>query len=190
MKITFLGAAQTVTGSRILFEHRHFKGLIDCGLFQGPRDLRQYNWTDQPELMDAQCVLLTHTHIDHSGYLPRLYKRGFRKPIYCSHSSADLLKVMLLDAAKLQEEDARYANTSKYSNHDPALPLYETEDALGCSKLTKGVDWNTWTPLSDFLSFRMIRSGHILGSAYVQLAYTNEHESKIMTFSGDIGSQR
>ncbi|PIS12039.1 MAG: MBL fold metallo-hydrolase [Bdellovibrio sp. CG10_big_fil_rev_8_21_14_0_10_47_8] len=188
MKLTFRGAAGTVTGSRILFDHHHFKGLVDCGLFQGPRDFRQLNWLDQPDLNQAQCVLLTHAHIDHSGYLPRLYKNGFRGPIYCSAPTSDLLPIMLLDAAKLQEEDAYFANKIRHSRHDPALPLYQEVDALGCNRLIHATPWNEWTPLSESLSFRLSRSGHILGSAYIQLAATNSNSSKIVTFSGDLGS--
>jgi metallo-beta-lactamase family protein len=110
MKLKFFGAAQTVTGSRIQFEHQHYKGLVDCGLFQGPRDLRELNWLPQPELLTSECIILTHAHIDHCGYLPRLYKQGFRKPIYCSAPTKELVKIMLLDSAKLQEEDAKFAN--------------------------------------------------------------------------------
>lgn len=188
MKLTFLGAARTVTGSRILFEHNHFKGLIDCGLFQGPKNLRQMNWMEQPEMKDAQCVILTHAHVDHSGYLPRLYKNGFRGAIYCSKSTADLLPVMLLDAAKLQEEDARFANRSKYSHHDPALPLYETSDAEGCKDLLHPTPWLEWRNLTPSLSLRFIRAGHILGSACIQLAFTNDQTTRVVTFTGDVGS--
>ena len=190
MKLKFFGAAQTVTGSRIQFEHQHFLGLVDCGLFQGPRELRELNWTPQPELLKSECVLLTHAHIDHSGNLPRLYKQGFRKPIYCSKPTKDLLKIMLMDSAKLQEEDAKYANDSKYSHHDPSLPLYTAQDAAGCLELVRDVDWDTWTPLSSSLSFRLVRSGHILGSSYIQLSYTDGKSSRIITFSGDVGGSR
>jgi len=187
MKLKFFGAAQTVTGSRIQFEHHHFKGLVDCGLFQGPRELRDLNWNSQPELLESQCVIMTHAHIDHSGYLPRLYRDGFRGPVYCSKPTKDLLKLMLLDSAKLQEEDSRYANESRYSSHDPALPLYTTEDALGALTLLRELPWNTWTEINRGLSVRLIRSGHILGSSYVQLSYTAHEESRLLTFTGDLG---
>ena len=188
MKLTFWGAAETVTGSRILFEHHHYQGLVDCGLFQGPKPLRNLNWTDQTELHSAQCVILTHVHIDHCGFLPRLYKNGFRGRIFCSHPSADLLPIMLLDAAKLQEEDAHYANRSKHSHHDPALPLFDEADANGCLELITGVDWGTYQKLSEHLSFRLLRSSHILGSSYVQIASTDGQTSQILTCSGDIGN--
>ncbi len=190
MKLKFFGAAQTVTGSRIQFEHNHFIGLVDCGLFQGSRELRELNWIPQLELLKSDCVLITHAHIDHCGYLPRLYKQGYRKPIYCSKPTRDLLKVMLMDSAKLQEEDAKYANESKYSHHDPAFPLYTTQDAIGCLELVRSTDWNTWIPLTEAISFRLNPSGHILGSSYVQISYTNGNQSKILTFTGDIGSDR
>lgn len=179
-----------VTGSRILFEHYPFKGLLDCGFFQGARELREMNWNPQPELFEANAVILTHAHIDHSGFLPRLYNLGFRKPIFCSHATKDLLKIMLLDSARLQEEDAKYANSSRYSNHNPALPLYTTEDAEKCLELVQSVNWNRWCPLNQHLSMRFIRSGHILGAASVQLSYSDGQSSKILTFSRDIGNDR
>ncbi len=187
MKLTFWGAAETVTGSRILFEHNHFRGLVDCGLFQGPRPQRDMNWSDQPALMTADCVILTHVHIDHCGYLPRLFRQGFRKPIYCSRASADLLPIMLLDAAKLQEEDARFANRVKHSHYDPALPLFDEGDALKCIEQIRGVDWDHWAQLSPDVSFRFIRSGHILGSGYAQLGFKDGGQPQTLTFSGDIG---
>lgn len=190
MKLKFFGAAQTVTGSRTQFEHYHYKGLVDCGLFQGPRELRDLNWNPQPELLESKCVILTHAHIDHSGFLPRLYKLGYRNPVYCSHATRDLLKVMLLDSAKLQEEDAKYANDSRYSHHQPARPLYDSKDVLGCLELVESVDWEKWTPLSPHISFKLVRSGHILGGSYVQLSYSTGQQSKILTFTGDIGTNR
>lgn len=187
MKLKFLGAARTVTGSRILFEHNHFVGLIDCGLFQGPKELRKFNWEEQPDLQKAQCVILTHVHIDHSGYLPRLHKNGFNKKIYCTKPSADLLPVMLLDSAKLQVEDAEYANRTKHSAFDPALPLYDEKDARGTIELIHGVEWNNWQVLTPFLSFRFLRSGHILGSGLVQLQFLQNDKTYVVTLTGDLG---
>ena len=117
MKLTFRGAAQTVTGRQTLFEHHGFCGLVDCGLFQGDKSQRLLNWRREEDLHKIECVLLTHAHIDHSGLLPRLVSQGWRKPIYCTPSTRDLLKIMLLDSAHLQEEDARFANQTKHSIH-------------------------------------------------------------------------
>ena len=190
MKLKFIGAAQTVTGSKIEFEYRGFRGLIDCGLFQGPKELRELNWSVLENVKDYQCVLLTHAHIDHSGYLPKLVLDGFQGPIYCSEGTAALAKILLLDAAKLQEEDARYANMSKHSRHDPALPLYEEQDALAAIRKLQVVPLQSWTVLAPDLSFRLVRSGHILGSTFIQLSFMSEQGPKIITFSGDVGGGR
>jgi metallo-beta-lactamase family protein len=129
LKIKFYGAAGTVTGSKLVFEYQNKKYLFDCGLFQGSRDLRVKNWKPFEESKYIEAVILSHAHIDHSGYLPKLVKEGFKGPIYCTPATAELCEFLLLDAAHLQEEDARYANESGYSNHSPALPLYDREDA-------------------------------------------------------------
>ncbi|MBL7671814.1 MAG: MBL fold metallo-hydrolase [Bdellovibrionaceae bacterium] len=188
MKITFRGATQTVTGSQTLFEHNGYCGLVDCGLFQGDKSQRLLNWRPAEDLKKIECVLLTHAHIDHSGLLPRLVSQGWRKPIYCTPSTKDLLKIMLLDSAHLQEEDARFANLTKHSKHSPALPLYTTKDAEEALKLIYTIEWNQWTALSKFVSFRFLRAGHILGSAILQVRFDLEHSSKLLTWSGDLGS--
>lgn len=190
LKLKFIGAAQTVTGSKIEFEYRGYKGLVDCGLYQGPKELRELNWTALPEAKNYNCVLLTHAHIDHTGYLPKLVKDGFKGPIYCSKGTADLTKILLLDAAKLQEEDAKYANDSKHSHHDPALPLYEEADAKAAIELLNIIPLNEWFQLAPDLSIRLTRSGHILGSTYIQMSFLSENGPKIVTFSGDIGGGR
>lgn len=190
MNLKFIGAAQTVTGSKIEFEYRGFRGLIDCGLYQGPKELRELNWSVLENVKDYKCVLLTHAHIDHSGYLPKLVLDGFQGPIYCSEGTAALAKILLLDAAKLQEEDAKYANDSKHSNHDPALPLYEEEDALAAIEKLQIVPLQDWQVLAPDLSFRLIRSGHILGSTFIQMSFMTEQGPKIITFSGDVGGGR
>ncbi len=128
--LTFLGAARTVTGSKYLLEVDGQRLLIDCGLFQGLKDLRQRNWSPlpvPPETIDA--VVLTHAHIDHSGWLPRLVAQGFKGPIHCTGGTADLCRLVLPDAGHLQEEDAKFANKRGYSKHHPALPLYTEADA-------------------------------------------------------------
>lgn len=190
LKLKFIGATHTVTGSKIEFEYKGFKGLVDCGLYQGPKELRDLNWAELEGAKSYNCVLLTHAHIDHSGYLPKIVKDGFRGPIYCSSATADLTKILLLDSAKLQEEDARFANYSKHSNHDPALPLYEEVHALKAIAGLKETKLDTWVLLVEGLEFRLIRSGHILGSTFIQLKFKGTHGDKIVTFSGDIGGGR
>src|ERR1700733_9385330 len=129
-KITFLGAAGTVTGSKYLIEAGGKRLLVDCGLFQGSRELQQRNWNNLPiDPASIDWVLLTHAHIDHSGYIPRLVKSGYRGPIYSNAATRELCQLLLLDSAHLQEEDARYAAKKKYSSHANPLPLYSTPDA-------------------------------------------------------------
>src|SRR5688500_18957428 len=128
--LTFLGAARTVTGSKYLLEHEGTRVLVDCGLFQGLKDLRQRNWAEFPVPPDSiHAVVLTHAHLDHIGYLPRLVAQGYRGRVFCTPGTADLAKLVLPDSARIQEEDARQANKHRYSKHEPALPLYREEDA-------------------------------------------------------------
>src|SRR5215475_13136090 len=140
--LTFHGAAGTVTGSRFLLEVGGSRVLIDCGLFQGMKELRERNWADPgfpPAKVDA--ILLTHAHIDHSGWLPRLANLGFRGPIWCTPATAELTDLLLRDSAHIQEEDAEYANRKGYSRHRPALPLYTVEDAERVIRLLRIVDY-------------------------------------------------
>ena len=128
--LQFLGAAQTVTGSRFVVEAGGGRAMIDCGLFQGLKELRQRNWEPLPiNPASIQWVLLTHAHIDHSGYLPRLVRDGFDGAVYATEATADLLQILLPDSARLQEEEAEYANRKGYSKHRPAMPLYTEEEA-------------------------------------------------------------
>lgn len=188
LKLKFLGAAMTVTGSRTLLEYNHSSYLVDCGLFQGPKEIRARNWEPHPETRNIKAVILTHAHIDHSGYIPKLVKDGFRGPIYCSAATADLCKILLPDSGYLQEEDARFANMKRYSEHSPALPLYTEQDAYAALPYFSPQELDKWIPLEKGLSFRLIRAGHILGATYAQFSYSNEHGSKILTFSGDLGN--
>lgn len=184
MRITFAGAAGTVTGSRYLVETEAGRVLVDCGLFQGIKSLRVRNWeapSFDPKTLDA--VILTHAHIDHSGYLPRLHKLGFRGPVYCSLGTRDLLRIMLPDAGFLQEEEARYANLRGYSKHHPALPLYTREEAEACLALLEAVPFDAAFEPAPKLEARFTRAGHIPGSSCVSL----KAEGVRLGFSGDVG---
>src|SRR5262245_51009716 len=130
VKVKFLGATETVTGSRFLLDIGNFRLLFDCGLFQGLKELRLRNWEPFPvDANSIHAIVISHAHIDHTGYVPRLVKEGFKGPIYCTRPTADLMELMLLDSAKLQEEEASYANAKGYSKHANPEPLYTTEDA-------------------------------------------------------------
>lgn len=184
MQLTFLGATGTVTGSKYLFEYRDMKILIDCGLFQGYKELRLRNWAPlpiDPALIDA--VILTHAHIDHSGYIPLLVKNGFKGPIYATDATFDLCKILLPDSGHIHEEDARRANRYGYTRHHPALALYTREDAELSLHQFKPVAFGKPYYLADNLHFSFSRSGHILGSGFVTL----KAGQKSITFSGDLG---
>jgi metallo-beta-lactamase family protein len=189
MELTFLGATGTVTGSKYLLTSKTESGaskriLIDCGLFQGLKQLRLRNWAVLPiNPKEIDAVILTHAHIDHSGYLPLLVKNGFSGKVYCSEATRDLCEVLLLDSAHLQEEEARYANKGGFSKHNPALPLYTQEDAQNALALLTPVDYEKDIDLGDGLILKLFPSGHILGSAFVRI-----HNKKTsILFSGDIG---
>ena len=184
MKLTFLGAAQTVTGSRYLVEEEGQKILIDCGLFQGRKELRRRNWDPfpiPPEEID--CVILTHAHIDHSGYLPLLVKNGFTGPIYSSKATAALCRILLIDSGRIQEEDARRANRYGYTKHKPALALYTEADAMRCLKQFQVVELGRYHPLGEESQFILKRAGHILGATFVTIRNFNSR----LVFSGDVG---
>ncbi|MFM8647447.1 MAG: MBL fold metallo-hydrolase, partial [Methylocystis sp.] len=184
MKIDFLGAAGCVTGSRYLLEHKNERILIDCGLFQGVKNLRLRNWQPFPvKPKSISAVILTHAHIDHSGYLPLLSKNGFKGSIYCSRPTRELSKVLLEDSAHLQEQDAEYANRKGFSKHTPARPLYVTKDVERCLKQFSTLSFNKEHHLSKILSVTFKHAGHILGAASVQIKVSG----KKIVFSGDIG---
>ncbi|MCB0422249.1 MAG: MBL fold metallo-hydrolase [Bdellovibrionales bacterium] len=188
--IQFLGATKTVTGSKTLLKVFGKKILVDCGLFQGPKAIRELNWQEFKEAESIDAVILTHAHIDHSGYLPKLVKEGFKGPIYCSAGTFDLCQIMLMDSAHLQEEDAKYANKSRYSKHYRALPLYETVDAQRALELFVPLEMNDWTDIFPMISVRLLRAGHILGSSFVQIKINRDYNPITVTFSGDIGNGR
>ena len=185
--LSFLGAAGTVTGSRFLVRAGGGTVLVDCGLFQGRKDLRLRNWEPLGVRADSiDAVVITHAHIDHVGYLPRLVRDGFRGPVYATPATSDLAGIMLADAAHLQEEDAAYANRKGFSNHSPALPLFGVDDAREAMKRFRPLALHRTLELGPELELRLRNAGHILGSATVELALGGERPHALV-FSGDLG---
>jgi metallo-beta-lactamase family protein len=187
-RLTFLGAAGTVTGSKYLVETPSARFLIDCGLFQGPKEWRQRNWEPLPLAADQlDFVLLTHAHLDHSGYLPRLAAGGFRGPVYSTAATIDLCGLLLPDSGHLQEEDALYANKRGFSKHRPALPLYTRLDAEQSLTLLKPVDYGTAFEPAAGVRVRWREAGHLLGSAFLELDLDLRDGVLRMVCSGDVG---
>jgi len=184
MQLTFLGGVGTVTGSKYLLEHNGGRFLIDCGLFQGYKQLRLRNWSPLPiKPSSIDRVLLTHAHLDHSGYLPLLVRNGYRKSILCTDATRDLCNILLSDSGHLQEQDAEFANRHNFSKHHPALPLYTMEDARRALKYLSAVGFHRDVALSHGLSARFLRAGHILGAAMIAIA----SDDRRILFSGDLG---
>lgn len=184
--IRFLGAAGTVTGSRYVLDHDGKRVLVDCGLFQGKKELRLRNWAPMPiEAKSVDAVVLTHAHIDHTGGLPGLYHAGYRGPVYSTSGTADLCGLLLPDSARIQEEEARYANKEGYSKHSPALPLYSEDDAKAVLRQFETFGYDRARELLPGITVRFVRAGHILGSAICvfELASTRQR----VVFSGDLG---
>ena len=187
-KITFLGAAGCVTGSKYLVEASGKRLLVDCGLFQGTKELRQRNWDPLPEDPSMfDWVLLTHAHLDHTGYLPRLVRDGFRGPILANAATRELCSILLPDSAHLQEEDAEHAATYGYSKHSPPLPLYTQEEVEPVLKRFQDIPRSAPFTISPQFSVRPHDAGHILGSASLELTITENGRSTVVLFSGDIG---
>jgi metallo-beta-lactamase family protein len=197
--IQFLGAAGTVTGSKHLIHIGHntaqpisgkdgFQVLVDCGLFQGPREWKQKNWTDLPiPAREIDAVLLTHAHLDHCGWIPRLCKEGFGGPVYATPATTELCGVILPDSGHLQEEDAAFHNKRKSSRHDPALPLYTLEEAQQSLARFRPVQFGESVELAPGLSFRFVRAAHILGSAMAEITAGINGQTRQLLFTGDIG---
>jgi len=188
VNLAFLGAAGTVTGAKFLLDIHGDRYLIDCGLFQGTKEWREKNWHHFPyPPHQLKAVILTHVHLDHCGYLPRLVKSGFRGPIYCTKATSELLPLMLQDSAYLQEEDARYANLKGYSKHQPAVPLYTTADVQQTLPLIHIQPYGEELTLHHRLSVRFHPNGHLLGSAWIECTVHVNHRPLKIYFSGDLG---
>ncbi len=196
--IQFLGAAGTVTGSKHLINTTYdssnkqgFQVLIDCGLFQGQKEWRERNWQNTPvPAHEIDAVVLTHAHLDHCGWIPRLVKEGFRGPIYATQPTIDLCSVVLPDSGHLQEEDAAFYNKRKVSKHHPALPLYTLKEAQDCLHRFKPVSVGQTTQVSPELAFRFVPAAHILGSCMAEVTLQTNGRSRRLLFTGDIGRVR
>jgi len=188
VSIRFLGAAGTVTGARFLVSTDKSQVLVDCGLFQGLKELRLRNW-DSPDFdVDAiDAVVLTHAHLDHTGYLPRLMKCGYEGPVYATPPTIDLCGLLLPDSGHLQEEQAEHANRHGYSKHTPALPLYTAAEAVACLGLLKPAPYNRVAEVAEGIKVRLVDAGHILGSAIVEMWVEEQGREMKVVFSGDLG---
>ncbi len=192
--IQFLGAAGTVTGSKHLINTGDAGGksglqvLIDCGLFQGPKEWRERNWSDTPvPAREIDAVILTHAHLDHCGWIPRLVKEGFKGPIYATQATIDLCGILLPDSGHLQEEDAAFYNKKKISKHKPALPLYTMEEAQACLQYFTPVEIHESRQLSPDAGFRFVASAHILGATMAEVTLNSNGSGRRLLFTGDIG---
>lgn len=188
IRVRFLGAAQSVTGSKYLLEVDDHKILVDCGLFQGLKDLRLKNWDSFPiDIFTINQVVLTHAHLDHTGYLPKLFKEGYEGPVFCSNATEDLIQLILLDSAKLQEEEAQFAKKKGYSKHANPQPLYTTEDAKRVFPYLKSFEYDVEVNLTERISVRFHEAGHLLGSSIVEFTIRGDNQVKKIVFSGDLG---
>ncbi len=186
MKLTFLGAARTVTGSKHLLQVGSIRVLVDCGMFQGLKALRERNW--EPFAVPANSidvVVLTHAHLDHCGMLPRLVAQGFNGRIFCTGGTAELAKIVLADAAYLQEEDAERANRKGYTKHKPALALFTKNDAAAAVLQLQPIGYDRPMPIAPGIELEFLNAGHLLGSAYARI--TVAAEGKTVLFGGDLG---
>lgn len=188
MRLTFHGAAGTVTGSKYLLEADGATVLIDCGLFQGLKKLRERNWAGTPfKAGEVDAVLLTHAHLDHTGYLPRVVKEGFNGPIFCTPGTAKLAELIMLDSAKIQESDAKYANKKGFSKHKPALPLYNGKDVLETVKNFREVKRDDWVHIAGPIHAKWHDAGHLLGSNLIEIEVREDKKTTRIVFSGDVG---
>src|SRR6187397_188076 len=183
--LTFLGAARTVTGSKYLLDTGRKRVLIDCGLFQGLKELRLRNWEEFPvDPASIDAVVLTHAHLDHVGYLPRLVAQGYRGRVFCTPGTQDLCRLVLPDSARIQEEDARQANKHGYSKHEPALPLYTEVEAQRALTKLQPIGYQRSVDVAPQVSVEFRPAGHLLGSAFVVMRLQG---GPTMLFGGDLG---
>ncbi len=187
-RISFHGAASTVTGSKYLLEAGDAKVLVDCGMFQGLKKLRELNWAPTPfDAESVDAVVLTHAHLDHTGYLPRIVKEGFERKIYCTRATSKLTELILLDSAKIQEYDAKYANKKGFSKHKPALPLYDGKDVQKTIKLFRETVRGKWFSPAKPIWMRFHDAGHLLGSNMIEVEIRDQDPPLKLLFSGDVG---
>ena len=183
--LTFLGAARTVTGSKYLLEHEGARVLFDCGLFQGLKELRLRNWAEFPvPAASIAAVVLTHAHLDHVGYLPCLTAQGFKGRVFCTAGTKDLCQLVLPDAGRIQEEDARQANRHGYTKHEPALPLYTESDAFAALTHLQPIGYQREFEVAPGVSIEMLPAGHLLGSAFILVRLSGR---RTILFGGDLG---
>lgn len=188
INVKFLGAAGEVTGSKYLLQIDKFNLLIDCGLFQGRKKLRELNWDEFPvDVTSINAVILTHAHLDHTGYLPRLFRNGYRGPVYCTTATADLMQLILMDSARLQVEEANFARRKGYSEHNDPQPLYDEDDVKPIAEYVQGYHFEEDVLISPLIKARFYNAGHILGAAIVELTITGATQTKKIVFSGDLG---
>lgn len=186
--VKFLGGAGAVTGSKYLIDLGEFEFLVDCGLYQGNRALRDRNWDKFPmPPMQMEAIVLTHAHLDHIGYLPKLVKQGFSGPIYCTEATAELAKILLLDSGKLQEEEAEYARKKGYSKHDNPQPLYTQEDAEAVFPKLVPQEFERPFSIHPDVTVTYYHAGHILGASIVKIVVKGKEQEKKLVFSGDLG---
>lgn len=187
-KISFHGAARTVTGSKYLLEAGDARVLIDCGMFQGLKKLRELNWEPTPfDVKSLDAVVLTHAHLDHTGYLPRVVKEGFDGKVYCTPATGKLAELILLDSAKIQEYDAAYANKKGFSKHKPALPLYDGQDVQQTLQQFRDTERGKWFSPAEPIWMRFHDAGHLLGSNMIEVEIRDQDPPLKILFSGDVG---
>ncbi len=191
MKISFYGAAKTVTGSCHMVEAGGKKFLVDCGMFQGRLTEQVLNYEDFPfNINEIDFVILTHAHIDHSGRIPKLYIHGYKNPIYATTATKDLCSIMLPDSGHIQEKEIEWVNRKRIrAGKKPTDPMYTAQDGIDCLEIFKGIEYNEVIVINDELSFKMIDAGHMLGSSIVEITVKENGEAKKLVFSGDLGNQ-
>ncbi|ESU22672.1 hypothetical protein FEDK69T_19300 [Flavobacterium enshiense DK69] len=188
VSILFLGAASEVTGSKYLLRIDHFNLLVDCGMFQGKRKLKELNWADFPiKPEEINAVVLTHAHTDHTGYLPRLVRLGYKNPVYCTSATADLMHLMLMDTAKFQVEDAEFAKKKGYSKHENPKPLFTQEDVECIQPMIRTASFEERIQITEQIAVTFYNAGHVLGAAIIEITLIGDTETKKIVFSGDLG---